>query len=459
MVLTQMIREMDAGARYLEEFYLEAFKETDDMDLCVSQMHERITYIELKKTSAYPSFQKRFKFLPRVIFSGVLTNFVDFNSLFPYRRGEDAEALPRYDGFFNYVMYRETIQEQLALIFKYIQGESICAWNGIMHFYKNLSTLNAFELGVSSNTNLALSLKFPLNARKERKNHVAYLLGADDIKVNKQIYNYTIYQGTHGFSYCRQADLILPTSSPWSSSNLYVNYFGMYNYAKKINTKLLNAKSHIFYAMRIFDMLTPKKFMFKEFGSIIPFHSIFSSERFRLTLLNRALGAFPEIYVFLNPLQYIRYDNSRYKYTIFVLQSLLEKPFLIDFMNILTSKGISKLKFNDCYTDKDYSFSNLEVLIKHKELDSLNLGSDLMLLYEKGMKRVLLPYALTQCSIKPIRLILPKKYTTNIQYNKANIKLNYVEDALHDSILRSSSFLTLSVLRLNESKNNFAHYY
>jgi len=206
-------------------------------------------------------------------------------------------------------------------------------WNGFCYSFKNVNTLNALEVGAKLNDKITFGNPTFIKPLATRKNPILYLVGADEIKVNNEIYNFVVYQGTHGGLGAFQADLILPTVTPLSYSALYVNMFGQYNFTKKLLEKFSNSKSNMFYP--IYMSLNFAKSNINNSSNVLPNHFFtkFRFKAFRYMLLNRLLGISNNTFYLISPFYFLQLlglvnNNS----IINLLKSELENSTIIEFL-------------------------------------------------------------------------------------------------------------------------------
>ena len=107
-------------------------------------------------------------------------------------------------------------------------------WNGFNILHNHASTVGALDIGFYPIGNA-------LNTQEiATKCKIIYLLGADDIEVNKEAF--VVYQGHHGDRGAARADVILPAASYTEKDGLYVNLEGKLQYANKATNTVGEAK-------------------------------------------------------------------------------------------------------------------------------------------------------------------------------------------------------------------------
>ncbi len=108
-------------------------------------------------------------------------------------------------------------------------------WNALNILHQNASSVGALYLNLlSNNTNV-------LDKINDNGPKLIYLLGADKVKINSKN-NFIIYQGTHGGSNSKIADVVLPGAAYTEKDGLFVNLEGRVQEAKKATFTVGNAK-------------------------------------------------------------------------------------------------------------------------------------------------------------------------------------------------------------------------
>lgn len=119
-----------------------------------------------------------------------------------------AHALQRADGDAIYALLQELCRK-----YKVIDSEGF--WNGFNILHKNMGTVGALELGITSHYDAAAKPK------------LVYLLGADNFRPDEIPDDaFVVYQGTHGDEGASRADLILPGAAFTEKSCTFVNTDG-----------------------------------------------------------------------------------------------------------------------------------------------------------------------------------------------------------------------------------------
>ena len=96
-------------------------------------------------------------------------------------------------------------------------------WNALNILVQNSSKVGAIDLGVYK---IIDKDNFPiLNKISENQFKLIYLLGADDLEINKKD-EFIIYQGSHGDKSAQIADVILPGSTYTEKNGHYINLEG-----------------------------------------------------------------------------------------------------------------------------------------------------------------------------------------------------------------------------------------
>jgi NADH dehydrogenase (ubiquinone) Fe-S protein 1 len=119
-----------------------------------------------------------------------------------------AHALQRADGLGVYAVLQE-----LSRKYKVIDPDQY--WNGFNVLHKNVGTVAALEVGITSQYNASAKPK------------LVYLLGADNFRPDEIPEDaFVVYQGTHGDEGASRADLILPGAAFTEKSCTFVNTDG-----------------------------------------------------------------------------------------------------------------------------------------------------------------------------------------------------------------------------------------
>jgi len=296
---------------------------------------------------------------------------------------------------------------------------SLANWNGFIYLTKQIGTLNALDLGVPYTQYFNNEYNTYLMTSNKILNRTLYLVGVDNIKVNKDIYNTIIYQGSHGGIGSAQADFILPTVTPWARNGLYVNFLGMYHYNKKIFNKLSQTYSNTFPVYNFLINLANKAL---EKHVLNVQHSFFSGFRFRYfryELINRILGFSMLSHPLVSPFQYFQFNNisNNNKLLISILKLEFEKLLALDMLLLLVGNE-RNMKYNfikNFYHDFFYNG------IKQKQ-DNINLN-----------------------------------ISSSLSIKLSTLPLNnpLINTVLSDNTIRSSLLMTLGWLRVTSKKNNF----
>jgi NADH-quinone oxidoreductase subunit G len=98
-------------------------------------------------------------------------------------------------------------------------------WNGFNVLHTAASRVGALDIGCVPSDEGA-NLETMLGAAQTREMEVLYLLGADEFDVSQTGDAFVIYQGSHGDSGARLADVILPGSAYTEKHGTYVNTEG-----------------------------------------------------------------------------------------------------------------------------------------------------------------------------------------------------------------------------------------
>jgi len=98
-------------------------------------------------------------------------------------------------------------------------------WNGFNVLHTAASRVGALDIGCVPSEHGA-NLNTMLGAAQMREMEVLYLLGADEFDVSQTGDAFVIYQGSHGDSGARLADVILPGSAYTEKDGTYVNTEG-----------------------------------------------------------------------------------------------------------------------------------------------------------------------------------------------------------------------------------------
>jgi len=314
----------------------------------------------------------------------------------------------------------------------YLKLLSYNFWNGMCYLHKNVGTINTLELSANYTTTTKLDKLNFIKPVPLRINKILYLVGADEIKVNEQIYNFIVYQGTHGGLGAFQADLILPTVTPLSYSALYTNMFGQYHFTKSILEKFSYVKSGVFYPLylNLFFAKVNKLNTYTIYQKEI--FSNFRFKSFRYMLLNRILGISNNKFHLVSPFQYIHYltasnnivaNKVMFNNLITLIKSELENSIKIEFL--LQKTSIQKISYDNVLIQFRHNFSvyNLKKKKEAYGIFSLNLNN--------GMNTK--------------KMVLNKK-----AFNNSTINF-----FLQDNVARSSLFMTLGWLRFTAGKNNY----
>lgn len=98
-------------------------------------------------------------------------------------------------------------------------------WNGFNVLHTAAGRVGAFDVGFLPGEN-GLDIEQILAASEKGKMDVVYLLGADEIAVERLSKSFVIYQGSHGDKGASVADVILPGATYCEKTATYVNFEG-----------------------------------------------------------------------------------------------------------------------------------------------------------------------------------------------------------------------------------------
>ena len=126
----------------------------------------------------------------------------------------------------------------LAEKFEVVNGE----WNGFNILQTAASRVGGLDIGFKPNDKNALNTREILSAASANKLDLVYLLGADEIDVNKLGNTFVIYQGHHGDTGAHRADAILPGAAYTEKNATYVNTEGRVQQASMATFPLGEAK-------------------------------------------------------------------------------------------------------------------------------------------------------------------------------------------------------------------------
>ena len=136
-------------------------------------------------------------------------------------------------------------------------------WNALNILHRNASSVGALDMGLIENTPNKESFFSNLNNKKFK---FLYLLGSDNIKINKDDM-FIVYQGSHGDRSAEIADVILPGSAYTEQNGLYANLEGRVQECKKASYPPGLAKEDYQILNELNLQLFNKK-LFNKFGDI-----------------------------------------------------------------------------------------------------------------------------------------------------------------------------------------------
>ena len=122
-------------------------------------------------------------------------------------------------GFFSLPNYQECFDFLLTFIqnYAFVNKE----WNGWNILHSNASSVGGLELGFyTGNDNI-------INTQMSKKYDVLYILGEDNLPINKNDNSFIIYQGSHGDKMAEIADVILPGCAYTEKYATYLNTEGI----------------------------------------------------------------------------------------------------------------------------------------------------------------------------------------------------------------------------------------
>ena len=120
----------------------------------------------------------------------------------------------------------ETVLQKAALIAaKAMQGKDASAWNPLSVLHTSAALVGALDTGFLPGEG-GLDLAGILEGAASGDIEVLYLLGADEFDVSRTGDAFVIYQGSHGDSGARIADIVLPGAAYTEKNGTYVNTEG-----------------------------------------------------------------------------------------------------------------------------------------------------------------------------------------------------------------------------------------
>lgn len=131
----------------------------------------------------------------------------------------------------------------LALIHQMVDKYKIVRddWNGFNILHNHASMVGSLDIGFSpKNGGNGVSEILQKAERGEIK--FVYLLGSDEIDMNKIKLSFVVYQGHHGDNGANVADVIFPASSYTEKDATYVNFEGRPQYGKAATHRVGQAK-------------------------------------------------------------------------------------------------------------------------------------------------------------------------------------------------------------------------
>ena len=99
-------------------------------------------------------------------------------------------------------------------------------WNGFNVLQRAASRVGGIDLGFVPKTNKDLGTREILRAAEKKEIDVIYLLGSDEIEMDRLGDAFVIYQGHHGDAGAHRADAILPGAAYTEKNGTYVNLEG-----------------------------------------------------------------------------------------------------------------------------------------------------------------------------------------------------------------------------------------
>ncbi len=113
----------------------------------------------------------------------------------------------------------------LEIAAKAMQGKDASAWNPLSILHSSAALVGGLDIGFLPG-NGGLDLGGMLDGTTSGQIEVLYLLGADEFDVSRTGGAFVIYQGSHGDSGARIADIVLPGAAYTEKNGTYVNTEG-----------------------------------------------------------------------------------------------------------------------------------------------------------------------------------------------------------------------------------------
>jgi len=133
----------------------------------------------------------------------------------------------------------------LSLIHKIVDECNIMRddWKGFNLLHNHASIVGGLDIGFNTSLDKLEEIEF------------AYLLGADEVQVDKLKSAFIVYQGHHGDIGASSADIILPAAAYTEQSGIYVNLEGRPQIAEKAVSPVGNAKEDVAIIKELADCL------------------------------------------------------------------------------------------------------------------------------------------------------------------------------------------------------------
>lgn len=131
----------------------------------------------------------------------------------------------------------------LGLIHQMVERYKIVRedWNGFNILHNHAAMVGSLDIGFSPQNGGSSAVEIVRKA-EEGKIQFVYLLGSDEIDMDRLKSSFVVYQGHHGDRGANVADVILPATSYIEKDAIYVNFEGRAQYTKAATYPLGQAK-------------------------------------------------------------------------------------------------------------------------------------------------------------------------------------------------------------------------
>lgn len=127
-------------------------------------------------------------------------------------------------------------------------------WNGFNILHNHASMVGSLDIGFSP-VHGGYGTAEIIQKVESAEIKLLYLLGSDEIDINKIKSSFVVYQGHHGDSGASVADVIFPATSYTEKDAIYVNFEGRPQYTKAATKPLGQAKEDVRIIMDLADSL------------------------------------------------------------------------------------------------------------------------------------------------------------------------------------------------------------